>query len=138
MAKIIPNTFLLLQPFLLAVSLLALTAVFKSYPSYGDVGFYMALLPLVSYLFPYMKQNFVVANTLIATTILGPISYHLWIYNGSANANYFFAITLVYSTAQIFLITDLLFAYVKREFSLKTGFKALQSDEREGPVILLQ
>ena len=98
----------------------------------------MSLLPTVGYLFPYMKQNFVVANTLIATTILGPISYHLWIYNGSANANYFFAITLVYSTAQIFLITDLLFAYVKREFQLKTGFNVLKPDDSNGPMILLK
>ena len=40
----------------------------------------------------------------LATTALGPILYHLWIYNGSANANYFFAINLVFGTAQIFLV----------------------------------
>lgn len=123
---------------MLALSLIALTAVFKSYPSYGDVGFYMALLPTMSYLFPYMKQNFIVINTFIATTILGPILYQLWIYNGSANANYFFAITLVFGTAQIFLVTDLLFAHIKREFYLKTGFKALKHDDKNGPIILLQ
>ncbi len=114
---------------MLAYSLLALTAVFKSYPSYGDVGFYTALLPTVGYLLPYMKQNFIVANMFLATTILGPIMYQLWIYNGSANANFFFAITLVFGTAQIFLITDILFAYVKREFYLNKGFKALKPTE---------
>jgi hypothetical protein len=51
----------------------------------------------------------------------------LWIYNGSANANYFFAITLVFGTAQIFLITDILFAYVKREFYLLNGYKAIKT-----------
>ena len=108
-----------MQPFLLIISLMAITAVFKSYPTYGDVGLYMSLLPTMSYLSPYMKQSFLVANSFIATTILGPVLYQLWIYNGSANANFFFAITLVFGTAQIFLITDLLFAYVKREFFLK-------------------
>jgi len=126
------------QPFLLTLSLIALTAIFKSYPSYGDVGFYLALLPTVSYLFPYMKQTFIVANTLVATTILGPVLYQLWIYNGSANANFFFAITLVFSTAQIFLVTDLLFAYVKREFYVNCGFKALKPNDQGGPQILLQ
>ena len=126
------------QPFLLSLSLIALTAIFKSYPSYGDVGFYMALLPTVSYLFPYMKQNFIVANTFIATSILGPVLYQLWIYNGSANANFYFAITLVFSTAQIFLVTDLLFAHVKREFYLNCGFKAMKPTENGGPVILMQ
>ena len=46
----------------------------------------------------------------IATTVLAPILWQLWIYNNSANANYYFAINLLFSTAQIFLITDLLFA----------------------------
>ena len=49
----------------------------------------------------------------------------------------FFAITLVFSTAQIFLVTDLLFAYVKREFSLRTGLKTLNKDHTS-PLILLQ
>jgi phosphatidylinositol glycan class U len=121
---------------LLTFTLIALTAIFKSYPSYGDVGFYMALLPTMGYLFPYMKQSFIVANMLVATTMLGPILYQLWIYNGSANANYFFAITLVYGTAQIFLVTDILFAHVKREFYLKSGFKALKPT-KNGPMIQL-
>jgi len=51
----------------------------------------------------------------------------LWIYNGSANANYFFAITLVFGTAQIFLITDILFAHVKREFYLFNGYKSIKT-----------
>ena len=85
-----------------------------------------------------MKQSFIVANTLVATTILGPVLYQLWIYNGSANANFFFAITLVFSTAQIFLVTDLLFAHVKREFYLISGFKAIKPNDQGGPQILLQ
>ncbi|XP_059081509.1 phosphatidylinositol glycan anchor biosynthesis class U protein-like [Tigriopus californicus] len=113
------------DPFLLAFTLIGLTAIFKSYPSYGDVGFYLALLPILSHLFPYTKQLFVVAVMLTVTTVLGPILYHLWIYNGSANANYFFAINLVFGTAQIFLLTDLLFAYLKREFYLINGYKIL-------------
>jgi len=111
------------DPFLLTFSLLGLTAIFKSYPSYGDVGFYMCLLPMIKHLFPFTKRLFIVANMFVATTVLGPLLYHLWIYNGSANANYFFAINLVFGTAQIFLVTDLLFAYVKREFYLFRGYK---------------
>jgi len=127
------------QPFLLIISLMAITAVFKSYPTYGDVGLYMSLLPTMSYLSPYMKQSFLVANSFIATTILGPVLYQLWIYNGSANANFFFAITLVFGTAQIFLITDLLFAYVKREFFLKKGLEWQRSgNEEPKPLLLLQ
>lgn len=128
------------QPYILTLSLIALMAIFKSYPTYGDVGFYLALLPTVGYLFPYMKQTFIVANMFVATTILGPIVYQLWIYNGSANANYFFAINLVFGSAQIFLVTDILFAHVKREFYLRSGFKALKpsGDAKKDAKIMLQ
>ena len=100
------------QPLLLATTLIGLTGVFKSYPGLGDVGFFLALLPLFAHLLPFMKQTFITGGMLLATTVLAPISWQLWIYNNSANANYYFAINLVYSTAQIFLITDLLFAQV--------------------------
>jgi len=120
------------QPILLATVLLGLTAVFKSYPGMGDVGFFLSLLPLFSHLIPFMKQTFIIGGMLIATTVLAPISWQLWIYNNSANANYYFAINLVYSTAQIFLITDLLFAQVKREFYLVKGFSLLEQEDTDG------
>lgn len=101
------------QPLLLATTLAGLTAVFKSYPGVGDVGLFLSLLPLFAHLLPFMKQTLVTGGMLLAATVLAPIAWQLWIYNNSANANYYFAINLVYSTALIFLITDMLFAQVK-------------------------
>ena len=37
------------KPYLLAFTLIGLTAIFKSYPCYGEVGFYTALLPTVAF-----------------------------------------------------------------------------------------
>uniref|UniRef100_A0A146L6N0 Phosphatidylinositol glycan anchor biosynthesis class U protein n=1 Tax=Lygus hesperus TaxID=30085 RepID=A0A146L6N0_LYGHE len=115
------------DPMLLATSLTALIAIFKSYPCLGDVGFYMALLPMWKHLFnskavvPDMQQSFVILCALVITSVLGPTVWHLWIYSRSANANFYFGVTLAFATAQIFLITDVLFAYIKREFTLKHG-----------------
>ncbi|XP_069942881.1 phosphatidylinositol glycan anchor biosynthesis class U protein isoform X1 [Cherax quadricarinatus] len=111
------------DPVLLAAALLAFTAVFRSYPSLGDVGLYMALLPMWKHLYPFMRQTFIVGCMFVATSVLGPIMYNLWIFNGSANANFYFAVTLAFNTAQIFLVTDLLFAHVKREYHLFHGSK---------------
>lgn len=111
------------EPMLLATSLTALTAIFKSYPCLGDVGFYLALLPMWKHLFNYMQQGFVVTCFFIITSVLGPIVWHLWIYSRSANANFYFGVTLAFATAQIFLVTDILFAYIKREFSLQYGLQ---------------
>lgn len=109
------------EPMLLATSLTALMAVFKSYPSLGDVGFYLALLPMWKHLFNYMQQGFIVGCFFLITSVMGPIVWHLWIYSRSANANFYFGVTLAFATAQIFLVTDILFAYIKREFSLYHG-----------------
>ncbi|KAL0268393.1 UNVERIFIED_CONTAM: hypothetical protein PYX00_010355 [Menopon gallinae] len=67
------------------------------------------------------QQSFIVACILIVTSVLGPTVWHLWIYSDSANANFYFGMTLAFATAQIFLITDLLFAHKKRDFALKHG-----------------
>nr|CAD7195794.1 unnamed protein product [Timema douglasi]CAD7398817.1 unnamed protein product [Timema poppensis] len=121
---VVPLTFRLhYEPMLLAASLTALTAIFKSYPSLGDVGLYLALLPMWKHLFHYMQQGFVVGCFFLITSVLGPIVWHLWIYSRSANANFYFGVTLAFATAQIFLITDILFAFIKREFSLFNGLR---------------
>ncbi|KAE9543022.1 hypothetical protein AGLY_002933 [Aphis glycines] len=113
------------DPLLLATSLLTLTAVFKSYPSIGDVGFYLSLLPIHRHLFYFMQQAFIVSCFFVGCTVFAPTVWHLWIYSRSANANFYFGVTLAFATTQIFLITDLLFAYIKREFALKHGMKRM-------------
>lgn len=86
-------------------------------------------------LFSVMQQKFIVGCAFIITSALGPTVWHLWIYSGSANANFFFGVTLSFATAQIFLITDLLFAYIKREFTLKHG-SSRQIDGKPAKLVL--
>ncbi|XP_028156158.1 phosphatidylinositol glycan anchor biosynthesis class U protein [Ostrinia nubilalis] len=123
------------EPVLLATVLIALSTIFRSYPCIGDVGFYLALLPMWKHLFTFMQQKFIVGCAFIITSALGPTVWHLWIYSGSANANFFFGVTLSFATAQIFLITDLLFAYIKREFTLKHG-SSRQVDGKPAKLVL--
>ncbi|CAG9796657.1 unnamed protein product [Diatraea saccharalis] len=123
------------EPVLLATVLIALSTIFRSYPCIGDVGFYLALLPMWKHLFTFMQQKFIVGCAFIITSALGPTVWHLWIYSGSANANFFFGVTLSFATAQIFLITDLLFAYIKREFTLKHGLSR-QVDGKPAKLVL--
>lgn len=106
--------------FLLTV-LLALTTIFASYPCIGAIAFYMSLIPLWKRVAPFMSHNFIVVSTFLVTSILGPTVYHLWIYANSANANFYFGVTLVFCTSQIFLLTDLCFSFLKRKFCLENG-----------------
>ncbi|XP_039495617.1 phosphatidylinositol glycan anchor biosynthesis class U protein [Drosophila santomea] len=123
------------EPLLLATVLVALMAVFRAYPSLGDVGFYLALLPLWKRCWKFMAHGFVVFTFFLVTLSMMGALWHLWIYAGSANANFYFGATLAFSTGQIFLITDLLFAHVKREFCLFNGQKIL-IDGEEARIVL--
>lgn len=109
------------DPMLLAFSYLAIAAIFKSYPCIGDVGFYISLLPLWKHLFQHMQQGFIVGCFILFCTVFAPTVWHQWIYSRSANANFYFGVTLAFAIAQIFLLTDILFASVKHEFAVQHG-----------------
>jgi len=58
-------------------------------------------------------------STILYTSLLGPAFYYLWIYAGSGNANFFYAITLVWSLGLIVLQTDVLYAILRDELEMK-------------------
>ncbi|XP_055296370.1 phosphatidylinositol glycan anchor biosynthesis class U protein [Sitodiplosis mosellana] len=113
------------QPIFLATILIALTSIFRSYPCVGDVAFYMALIPLWKHSTVLMANYFIVFCFFLITSALGPTVWYLWIYCNSANANFYFGATLAFASAQIFLVTDLLFASNKRDFCLRHGLNRL-------------
>jgi phosphatidylinositol glycan class U len=62
-----------------------------------------------------MRYTFFAVSSLLYATLLGPAFYHLWIYAGSGNANFFYAITLVWSLGLSMLVADSLFAVLRDE-----------------------
>jgi len=56
---------------------------------------------------------------LLYATFLGPAFYHLWIYAGSGNANFFYAITLVWSLGLTLFVTDFIYAALVDEFEIE-------------------
>nr|XP_058951570.1 phosphatidylinositol glycan anchor biosynthesis class U protein-like [Pocillopora verrucosa] len=109
------------NPTFLACMLCSVMAIMKSYPALGDAALPLALLALWVHIFPYLRNALLVMCMLICSSFLAPVFWHLWIYAGSANANFFFAITLAYSTAQILLTSDVFFAFLRREYDLYHG-----------------
>ncbi|WKX88185.1 hypothetical protein Q1695_008089 [Nippostrongylus brasiliensis] len=97
----------------LVISLL-LVAVFSSYPTLNDSSIYIALLPMLEKYKKYPRYTLVVAGTIVTCVVLMPVMWHMWIVVGSGNANFYFAVTLIYNVAQIYLMIDLMFAYFRR------------------------
>ncbi|TPX70155.1 hypothetical protein SpCBS45565_g01943 [Spizellomyces sp. 'palustris'] len=104
------------HPLFVAFLLTAIMAIFKSYPSLGDTALYLTFFSMNRELFKYMRHSFLVFNALFFASVLGPLFYYLWLYAGSGNANFFYAITLVFALAQVILITDTGFAMARREW----------------------
>ncbi|BCR83992.1 GPI-anchor transamidase subunit GAB1 [Aspergillus chevalieri] len=104
------------QPLFVLTALLGIFAIFKPYPSISDASLYFAFLPLYRHLFPLMRYTFFAVSALLYATLLGPAFYHLWIYAGSGNANFFYAITLVWSLGLSILLADTVFAALREEW----------------------
>uniref|UniRef100_A0A914XA90 Phosphatidylinositol glycan anchor biosynthesis class U protein n=1 Tax=Plectus sambesii TaxID=2011161 RepID=A0A914XA90_9BILA len=124
------------SPMMLFHILLILIAVFKPYPSVGDAVVYMALLPIWRHLYLYIRHSFLAACTMAVFAVLAPVMWKLWIQDGSANANFYFAITLAYCTAQIFLLTDLLYAELRHRIHMTHGIRVIDESGTEAKIAL--
>lgn len=63
-----------------------------------------------------MRYTFFAGSAILYSGLLGPAFYHLWIYAGSGNANFFYAITLVWSLGLSILLADTVFAALRDEW----------------------
>ncbi|CAI8016035.1 Phosphatidylinositol glycan anchor biosynthesis class U protein [Geodia barretti] len=115
------------HPVFLAYVLLSLMALFKSYPSVGDLALPLSLLPLWSHTFRYLRYTLVVLCMFLMTSVLCPVFWYLWIHAGSANANFFFATTLAYSLAQVFLVSDVMYSFLVHRYDLCHGLPRVDS-----------
>jgi phosphatidylinositol glycan class U len=93
-------------------------------------------MPMYRHLLAYMRNGIVSIVMLYVGIALAPVLWHLWIFAGSANANFYFAVTLVISAAQVLLVTDVLFAFLRREYDLFSGPKPVTADGKPAQVVL--
>lgn len=65
-----------------------------------------------------MRYSFFAVAALFYATLLGPAFYYLWIYAGSGNANFFYAITLVWSLGLSVVLSDAIWATLRDEWEV--------------------
>lgn len=51
--------------------------------------------------FAVLRNIFILSCMLIACSLLFPVLWHLWIFAGSANSNFYYAITLTFNIGQV-------------------------------------
>jgi len=110
------------QPLAAVVLMMGIIAIFQPYANVGDVGAWLSCLCLLGHVFELCstyRYTFPALAALLYGTLLGPAFHHLWIYAGSGNANFFYAITLVWSLALLILLTDTIYAVLRDEWEVE-------------------
>ncbi|EGG21312.1 GPI transamidase subunit PIG-U family protein [Cavenderia fasciculata] len=111
--------------------LCAIMATFKSYPALGDTALHISLLPLLYETLKGVKYIFIIVVVGIYVTVLAPILWQMWIYQGTGNANFYYTINLVFTLAQVLLMADALSVLLRLEYLDKFNEKHKQQDEKE-------
>ncbi|KAJ2766535.1 hypothetical protein IWQ57_004320, partial [Coemansia nantahalensis] len=106
------------DPLFACTILVGVVSALKSYPAWGDLALFLGLLPVFEDLLKYLQYTFLSANLLLYGIGLAPVFWHLWIEQGSGNANFFYAATLVYVFGQITLLFDLGTAMLRRDLDI--------------------
>lgn len=65
-----------------------------------------------------MQQAFIVSCFFVGCTIFAPTVWHLWIYSRSANANFYFGVTLAFATTQVKILNLITFNINRNTFFL--------------------
>eukprot|EP01097_Dermamoeba_algensis_P005190 TRINITY_DN3299_c0_g1_i1.p2 TRINITY_DN3299_c0_g1~~TRINITY_DN3299_c0_g1_i1.p2 ORF type:complete len:475 (+),score=88.09 TRINITY_DN3299_c0_g1_i1:40-1425(+) len=98
---------------------LSTIAIFKTYPTVGDLLLPISLLPIFYSWLQFSKLGFVAQSTFIYTALMSPIFWYMWIYLGSANSNFFYANTIVCAATEIFFLADCLSSKLRWEYAYK-------------------
>ncbi|BGP34465.1 hypothetical protein JCM10296v2_006285 [Rhodotorula toruloides] len=103
------------DPLFAVVVLVGTIALLKSYPSFGDWGFWHALLGCYSELLPYTSSPLFHSLLPLHALLLLPSFSHLWLVSNSGNANFFYASTLVWALGMGGWVVEGIKARGKRE-----------------------
>jgi phosphatidylinositol glycan class U len=96
------------QPLLLVAAQCLTSCMLRPYPSVADHALYLALLPLLQSQLRHMQSGLLLALSFLCMAVLEPAMWQAWIQAESANANFYYSITLLLGGWQALLLVMLL------------------------------
>lgn len=99
--------------------LLTIVSALKPYPSLGDVVLYISLFPIIWHLMDHMSYKTLIATAGVACACLFPVMWRMWIWTGTGNANFYFAICVGMAAMNGLFITDVMESVLIRDFLIK-------------------
>ncbi|KAG9123868.1 Pyranose 2-oxidase [Ceratobasidium sp. 392] len=114
------------DPFYAAYLLLGVSATLKSYPTLADAGLFVSLTPLFPETFAYLRHPLPTFLLHLHSALLMPLASHLWLAQGTGNANFLYAATLVYGLANGAMVIDAVWGGLRAAFVTKDGEEVVQ------------
>ncbi|PPQ87478.1 hypothetical protein CVT25_008214 [Psilocybe cyanescens] len=86
--------------------LLGILGTFKPYTTLSDPGLFLTMFAIFPEIYPYMRYPIVTVLLHLHASLLMPLFHHLWLSQGTGNANFFYASTLVFACANGAALVD--------------------------------
>ncbi|KAI0632021.1 PIG-U-domain-containing protein [Trametes polyzona] len=110
-----------------AFLLVGVLAVFKPYPTLSDPGLFISMFAVFPEIYPYLHHPIVTALIHLHASLLLPLFNSLWLRQGTGNANFFYASTLVFGMGNGAALLDAIWAGLRIAIGeLKEGFEVAQ------------
>lgn len=85
-------------------------ALFKAYPTLADSGVFLSMMTVFPETFPHLRHPMFTTLVFLHATFLLPLFHQLWLVQGTGNANFFYASTLVFACANGAALIDAIWA----------------------------
>ncbi|KAH9889837.1 PIG-U-domain-containing protein [Cubamyces lactineus] len=110
-----------------AFLLIGVLATFKPYPTLSDPGLFFSLFSIFPEVYPYLRHPIVTALIHLHASLLLPLFNSLWLQQGTGNANFFYASTLVFGMGNGAALLDAIWAGLRAAIGeLKEGYEVVQ------------
>ncbi|KAG8915103.1 hypothetical protein FRC00_007880 [Tulasnella sp. 408] len=116
------------DPLYAAFLLQGVVATFKPYPTLADPGLFVVMFSLFPEVFPYLRHPIVTILLHMHAALLLPLFHSLWLSQGTGNANFYYATTLVFGIAMAATMMDAVWAGLRIGFGGKpSGWEMVQT-----------
>ncbi|KAG5653519.1 hypothetical protein H0H81_012593 [Sphagnurus paluster] len=106
--------------------LIGILGTFKAYPTLSDPGLFLSMIAIFPEIYPYFRHPMVTALLHLHAVLLMPLFNHLWLNQGTGNANFYYASTLVFACSNGAALVDCIWA----------GLRIAIGEEREGYAVV--
>ncbi|KAF9518659.1 hypothetical protein BS47DRAFT_1370976 [Hydnum rufescens UP504] len=114
------------DPLFASFILQGIISTFKSYPTLADPGLFTAMFAIFPEIVLHLRHPLPTVMLHVHAALLLPLFHYLWIVQGTGNANFFYASTLVFGLANAAAIVDALRAGLRIGFGEKPGHELIQ------------